>query len=139
MRLTATPPGGAGQTLLKISDWDFAWQEQYTFQERVRLPKGTRLESEITYDNSADNPRNPTHPPRRVNWGRMSTDEMGCLTLQVTAVDEARMPQLRAALKSHLREAFLGRISSRLGVGPRSGTDQSAGEAADGGSGDLPP
>lgn len=40
---------------LRIPDWDFAWQEQYSLKERLRLPKGTRLESELSYDNSAAN------------------------------------------------------------------------------------
>ena len=55
----------------------FAWQEQYRFKEFVTLPKGTRLDVKITFDNSADNPHNPTSPPKRVRWGRESTDEMG--------------------------------------------------------------
>jgi Flp pilus assembly protein TadD len=36
-----------------------------------------------TYDNSADNARNPNHPPKRVTYGPQSTDEMGELWLQV--------------------------------------------------------
>jgi tetratricopeptide (TPR) repeat protein len=36
-----------------------------------------------TYDNSADNPRNPNHPPQRVKYGLQSTDEMGELGLQL--------------------------------------------------------
>ena len=58
--LTATLPDGKQQTLLKISGWDFNWQEDCAFKNRVKLPKGTRLDSTITYDNSAENPNNPT-------------------------------------------------------------------------------
>jgi Flp pilus assembly protein TadD len=35
------------------------------------------------YDNSADNPRNPSQPPRHVYWGQRSADEMGDLWVQV--------------------------------------------------------
>jgi len=77
MKLTATFPDGATKTLLQIDDWDFAWQDQYPFEQYVALPKGTRLDGSITYDNSAENPRNPSNPPKRVTWGEQSTDEMG--------------------------------------------------------------
>jgi tetratricopeptide (TPR) repeat protein len=41
-----------------------------------------------TYDNSADNPRNPVQPPRRVFWGQRSADEMGDFWIQVLTHDE---------------------------------------------------
>lgn len=77
MKLTATLPGGRTRTLLWIKDWDFAWQEPYQFREFVSLPKGTRLDAVVRYDNSAANRRNPGRPPVRVTWGESSTDEMG--------------------------------------------------------------
>ncbi|MBO0799353.1 MAG: hypothetical protein J2P31_11085, partial [Blastocatellia bacterium] len=83
MKMTAHFPDGQTRTLLWISDWDFAWQDQYQFKEFISLPKGTRLNVRITYDNSADNPRNPSSPPKRVRWGEGSTDEMGGISLQV--------------------------------------------------------
>ncbi len=107
MRLTARLPGGQTRTLLWISDWDFAWQDQYQFKEFVSLPKGTRLDVKITYDNSADNPRNPASPPKRVHWGEGSNDEMGSMSLLVVAANEAEMPQLQQAYRQHLRSAFM--------------------------------
>lgn len=109
MTLKATLPDGREQVLLKIPDWDFAWQEQYTFQARVKLPKGTRLESELIYDNSATNPRNPTSPPMRVKWGPMSTDEMGSITLQAVAAREEETDALRDALKHHAADMVIDR------------------------------
>ncbi|HLQ46384.1 MAG TPA: cytochrome c [Planctomycetaceae bacterium] len=106
MTLTATLPTGEKKTLLSIPDWDFAWQEQYDFADFVPLPKGTRLHSRITYDNSADNPRNPTQPPQRVRFGEESTNEMGSITLTVIAADESDMPRLQAAYRDHFRESF---------------------------------
>src|SRR5205814_2176951 len=40
---------------------------------------------EFTYDNSANNIRNPNQPPQRVRYGPRSTDEMGVLWFQVIA------------------------------------------------------
>jgi hypothetical protein len=107
MTLTATFPDGATKTLLRIDDWDFAWQEQYQFADYVLLPKGTRLDSTITYDNSASNPRNPSNPPKRVTWGEQSTDEMGSMGLQVVAVNPGDLRRLNAAYAQHVREAAM--------------------------------
>ena len=107
MTLTATMPNGEQKTLLSIPDWDFAWQEQYRFAEYVRLPQGTRLHSRITYDNSADNPRNPSNPPARVRFGEESTDEMASINLMVVAADESLLPELLNAYRAHFREGLL--------------------------------
>jgi hypothetical protein len=107
MTLTATFPDGATKTLLAIHDWDFAWQEQYQFADFVSLPAGTRLDATITYDNSASNPHNPTHPPARVTWGEQSTDEMGSLGLQLVADRPEDLQRLQVAYFVHLRQAAL--------------------------------
>ncbi len=107
MKMTATLPDGQTQTLLSIPDWDFAWQEQYRFANYVKLPKGTRLHSRITYDNSADNPRNPSHPPARVRFGEESTNEMASITLQVVAAQESEMPKLIDGYRVHFRQSLL--------------------------------
>jgi hypothetical protein len=107
--LKATLPDGAVKTLLSIGDWDFAWQERYRFKEFVALPKGTRLEATVSYDNSAANKRNPSRPPVRVTWGEESTDEMGSIGLQVVAANRGELPQLQQAIAAHIRErAFSG-------------------------------
>jgi tetratricopeptide (TPR) repeat protein len=79
----ATLPDGTKKWLIWIRDWDFAWQAVYRFARPVFLPRGSRLEMRITYDNSAGNVRNPNDPPRRVVAGNRSTDEMGHLWIQV--------------------------------------------------------
>lgn len=109
MKMKATFPDGRQQWLLKIPDWDFAWQEQYTYKNRLPLPKGTQLDVEISYDNSATNPRNPTSPPKRVKWGPMSTDEMGSITVHVIPVRETDAPELRKSLKSHSTDLLIDR------------------------------
>lgn len=76
-------PDGTSQWLVYIRDWDFNWQNVYRFLEPLSLPKGTELLMRYSYDNSKDNIRNPSQPPRRVTWGQNSTDEMAELWLQV--------------------------------------------------------
>lgn len=103
MQLTAVLPDGASTVLLEIPRWDFAWQDRYHYEQPVALPAGTRLDAELHYDNSADNPANPHVPPQRVRWGRESEDEMGSITLQLVAADETELPQLHEALRAQLR------------------------------------
>lgn len=79
----ATLPDGTTRWLIHVKDWDFRWQHVYRYRTPFLLPKGTTVTMEYTYDNSAENPRNPRHPPQRVWWGQRSADEMGDLWLQV--------------------------------------------------------
>jgi hypothetical protein len=113
MKLTATLPDGAVRTLLRIDDWDFSWQERYGFRDFVTLPKGTRLDAEISWDNSAANKRNPSRPPVRVTWGEESNDEMGSIGLQVVAANRGELPQLQQALADHTRQAAISRPGLR--------------------------
>ena len=69
MKMTATLPDGSVKGLLWIGDWDFGWQDSYLYTSPFTLPKGTRIDVTIAYDNSAANVRNPSAPPRRVRWG----------------------------------------------------------------------
>ena len=66
-----------------FSDWDFNWQDSYVYKKPFILPKGTRIDVTLTYDNSADNPRNPISPPRRALFGEQSFDEMGTVGFEV--------------------------------------------------------
>ena len=95
LKMTATLPGGEVKTLLWIKDWDFAWQDKYFFQQLVPLPAGTRLDVEIHWDNSADNPRNPVTPPVHVEWGEETKDEMGSISLIAVPHDESDLAALR--------------------------------------------
>ena len=91
-------PDGTRRTLLRIPEWNFNWQQQYTYPHPVRLPEGTRLEMEFTYDNSEANPRNPNHPPKRVMWGPGANDEMAGLHIAVTPVNEDDAEELSDTL-----------------------------------------
>ncbi len=105
MKATATLPDGAIQPVLWIQDWDFNWQDRYNYKSPLTLPKGTRIDVRITYDNSADNPRNPSHPPRNVAWGEQSFDEMGSVSLMVVAANREDEATLRQAMQQRGREA----------------------------------
>ncbi|HLG58813.1 MAG TPA: hypothetical protein VI485_25935 [Vicinamibacterales bacterium] len=113
MKLTAALPDGSMKTLLWIKDWDFSWQERYRFKDFVSLPKGTRLDAEISYDNSAANKRNPSRPPVRVKWGEESADEMGSIGLQVVAANPRELPQLQQAFAEFVRQAAISRPGLR--------------------------
>jgi hypothetical protein len=76
MKVDAHLPNGDVAHLVWIKDWDFNWQGGYRYEKPVHLPKGTRVELEYTFDNSAQNPRNPSTPPARVRFGEQTTDEM---------------------------------------------------------------
>ncbi len=103
MRAYADLPDGKRQWLMWIDEWDFNWQGDYEYSTPISLPQGTRLVMEYTYDNSANNPRNPHRPPQRVTYGSQTTDEMGELWLQVVM----NTPQDFASFNRALQPRFL--------------------------------
>ena len=121
--MTATLPDGRVQNLLKVTDWDFAWQEQYLYRDRIPLPKGTRLDTEVIWDNSAENPRNPAKPPVPVGWGIASADEMGSVTVGVVPRKPEDLEVLRAALADHIADALIDAAKNQVelpeGLGKR--------------------
>ena len=76
-------PLGDTIRLTSVPQWDFRWQEIYKFKKFVRIPRGTVVHIEGTYDNTANNPFNPNSPPQYVfSSGDMrSKDEMLTLLL----------------------------------------------------------
>jgi uncharacterized protein (TIGR03437 family) len=99
-RMTATMPGtGEVKVLLSINDWNFSWQDTYIFKDLVALPAGARIDGELIYDNSANNPNNPFSPPKEVKWGENSTDEMGSLILNVVPRQPSDSTNLRLAVE----------------------------------------
>jgi len=94
LRVTAVLPGGREVSLIHIPNWDFNWQDDYRLSEPIFLPAGTTILKEYTFDNSAENPHNPSSPPTRVVYGSNSTDEMADLILQVLPRNSADRRQL---------------------------------------------
>lgn len=109
VRVTAELPDGTQRALLHIADWDFNWQDQYTLAEPLSVPAGTTFRSVYRFDNSAKNPRNPSHPPTDVQWGWRSSDEMADVWLQlVTASDDDQRVLSAAAHAKATREDAIG-------------------------------
>jgi mono/diheme cytochrome c family protein len=112
MKINADLPDGTHVPLIWIKDWDFNWQGTYAYKSPIHLPRGTRVSFEYTYDNSADNPHNPSDPPVRVTWGEQTHDEMALAFLRVllpTPADEAGFR------KEMRREYVKGFMTSMLG------------------------
>ena len=65
--------------LINIEDWNFRWQYFYTFKKLLKIPKGSLIKVEATFDNTLDNLDNPFDPPQLITGreGSMkTTDEM---------------------------------------------------------------
>ena len=62
--------------LINIPSWDFHWQGNYTFQKLQKVPIGTKLYGFAVYDNTENNPFQPSSPPQNVALGEATTDEM---------------------------------------------------------------
>lgn len=106
MKVSATLPDGSTKPLIWIPDWDFNWQDVYNYKEPFILPKGTHIDATIGYDNSADNPRNPSNPPKRVLWGEQSFDEMGTVGLRVEILNRQDEPTFLQAINERTRSAI---------------------------------
>ena len=71
-------------SLIKIDNWDFNWQGFYSFVEPVRMNNLDQMKVTCRFDNSADNPKNPSNPLKEVRWGEGTEDEMCLAFLGVT-------------------------------------------------------
>ncbi len=114
----ATLPDGSRKWLIRIPDWDPAWQAVYYYREPVFLPKDTVISMRFHYDNSAGNPRNPNQPPKRVRAGNQTTDEMSALWLELLprgAGDRRR--ELEEAVLRHNLERNPADFTANLNLG----------------------
>ncbi len=118
VRADATLPNGDVTPLIYIKDWDFRWQDVYRFRDPVFLPRGTRVTMRFTYDNSANNPRNPSRPPRRVVWGENTTDEMGDLYLQVVPRNDRDLAPLAQDFRRKVYAEDVAAYTKLLGEDP---------------------
>jgi len=78
-------PDGSSRPLIDVPAWHYAWQDEYYFERPFTLPAGTAVVVEAVFDNSDQNPANPSSPPRRVTWGEDTLDEMLFCFLLVSA------------------------------------------------------
>jgi hypothetical protein len=81
------------ETLIQIDDWDFNWQGFYAFVKPVRTSLFDTLRLSCRFDNSAENPRNPSNPLKEVRWGEGTEDEM-CLAFLGVTLDSPELLDL---------------------------------------------
>jgi len=116
MKATATFPDGSVQPLIRIKDWNFYWQDLFLFDKPLPLPKGTRIDVEAHFDNSAENPLNPNSPPKRVRYGEQTTDEMCyCFFLVATKSPYDLRSLITDNFKSLVRQRVERFLKSKLG------------------------
>jgi hypothetical protein len=91
MALTATYPTGEREELLRVPKYDFNWQLVYEPGALKKLPKGTVLRADATFDNSTNNRYNPD-PKAEVRWGDQSWEEMmaGFFNIAVPVATDVR-------------------------------------------------
>jgi hypothetical protein len=68
-------PNGESRILLSVPHYNWHWQNWYTLEEPLLLPKGTKIECRAHFDNSPNNP-DAADPTKAVIWGEQSWDEM---------------------------------------------------------------
>ena len=88
MKVWAKLPDESTRPLVHIDDWDFNWQGFYFYRTPVALPRAAWIELTAAWDNSAGNSRNPNRPPKAVQWGERTVDEMGHAAILYTLDDE---------------------------------------------------
>ena len=78
----------------------------------MSLPKGTRLDAEVTWDNSAENSKNPSNPPIPIKWGEQSKDEMGAVYMQMYPKSEADLKTYQNDYGKHTRDVAIPALMS---------------------------
>ena len=116
MTIKATLPGQTNPILLvRVPKFDFNWQSAYWLKKPLHLPKGTVIDAEVSYDNSADNPHNPYDPPQTVWLGESTFDEM-LLPMLLMASDKPLDPMSKSFVLFNMamaRSKFMRRLIDR--------------------------
>lgn len=86
MDMWITRPDGKRIDLVSVPRYDFYWQTEYVLADPVKAPKGTTFTIQGVYDNTVDNPDQPSIPPKPVKFGESTTDEM-CVGVYHYTVD----------------------------------------------------
>ncbi len=83
----STKHAGVETLLINVPNWDFHWQGSYELVNPVTVVPGDELSVSCTWDNSAAHQpslHGVQGPPRDVQWGEKTTDEMCLGFLYVT-------------------------------------------------------
>lgn len=74
-RYSALYPDGRKEILIDVPNYDFNWQTEYRLKDKMKIPAGTRIFCEASFDNSEKNLNNPD-PNAWVYWGDQTYEEM---------------------------------------------------------------
>lgn len=86
MDVDVTPPGGDTRPLIKVRYYDYGMQTLYTLAEPIELPAGTRINVRAFYENSLDNPNNPSIDMAPVPYGPAPAGEIVSVVLRGVAL-----------------------------------------------------
>lgn len=75
MQYSVKYPDGRDEVLLNVPKYNYEWQLNYEFASPPKIPAGSVITVRAHYDNSPNNPKNPT-PDQEVVWGQQSWNEM---------------------------------------------------------------
>ncbi|MBA3648024.1 MAG: T9SS type A sorting domain-containing protein [Chitinophagales bacterium] len=62
--------------IMYIPQWNFNWQMSYFLPKIMKVPVGSKILGTGVYDNTENNPFNPSNPPQWVYAGESTLDEM---------------------------------------------------------------
>lgn len=72
----AVTPQNDTLEIIKIDNWDFNWQDNYYLKNMMKIPRNSKIYAFATYDNTVNNPYNPSSPPKDMTWGESTLEEM---------------------------------------------------------------
>ena len=89
-RYTAYYPDGTEELLLDVPNYDQSWQVTYKYKEPKLLPKGTRIEVDFWYDNTAERgTRRSFNADRSIGFGPRTNDEMSLGFISYVELEDA--------------------------------------------------
>jgi peroxiredoxin len=114
MKAWAELPNGKTVPLIDVKNWDFNWQDYYTYRKPIALPKGTVVKMVGYHDNSAKNPANPNKPPKPIKYGEGTSDEMSLVIFEATCDSITELLMLIGDNATHLK------VLERFPLAPKS-------------------
>jgi hypothetical protein len=88
VQVTAVSPDGRRSVMLWIREYDFRWKARYILKKPLWLERGSRIEIDVYFGDSAENPHNPGNPGQKPAGGRSIPDET-CTVLLTCAFPAA--------------------------------------------------
>jgi mono/diheme cytochrome c family protein len=95
-KYTAVYPDGTEEVLLDVPEYNYNWQTAYEYADYKSFPAGTRIEWDLTYDNSPEKAEEAGFDSSRaIRFGGPTTDEMDLGWLTWCYQEENKMPEGR--------------------------------------------